>query len=535
MTKHISRRHMLGSGIAVSAAFVAACGGNDDDTSSRQTEGTTVAGSAAGTAGAARQALPAELVVANELEPADLGPYHGGYPAQLVTRQVYEALVQVRMTLDATGAAKLTPVAYLAESWQRVEPLRWRFKLRPGVTFHNGEPWNASAAKFSFDTMADAKVAASVKKPARLIQDFSGCEIVDDMTIDMVTKVPNNEALQRIGSGFTAIPPQLTQDKGVEHLFENPTGTGPFAFKSWQRGGDLKLEKYGSYWNARAVTLPASIKYLIRRETAVRAQMVKAGEAHVAYNIGAEQAAGLKTTAIGGGFQSNSLRVNNTLPITGDVRVRQAMNHALDRQAIAKSIFRGSAQPIGFFGFQPVKVDPFAYKPEEARKLIDAAGARGATLDLVYGEGRIPEEDQLAEVFKASLEAVGLKIQIKKVEPRVYDETGGRPFPEQPPLYMETTSSGNFGEIISGLRDKYGCKGTGTFCKPELDAEYELLPTLDEGARVAKLQSIAERLQFQETPRVWVVVVQQVHGFADFITPDLPLNVPFFLQDLRTA
>ncbi|MGH2587445.1 MAG: ABC transporter substrate-binding protein, partial [Dehalococcoidia bacterium] len=218
---------------------------------------------------------------------------------------------------------------------------------------------------------------------------------------------------------------------------------------------------------------------------------------------------------------------------TNDVRVRKALNYAIDRAAIVKSIFRGAAVPSAFFGFQPVKLEPYRYQPDEAKKLIDAAGARGTQLELVYGEGRIPEEDQLAEVYKAAFEAAGLRVNLKKVEPKQYNDIGTRPFPEQPPLYMETTSSGNYGEIAGGLADKYGCKGTGTFCKPEFDAEYAQLATLSGEARNAKLQSIAERLHNDEVPRVWVAAVQQVHGFADFVTVNLPANAYILFEDLK--
>jgi ABC-type transport system substrate-binding protein len=185
-----------------------------------------------------------------------------------------------------------------------------------------------------------------------------------------------------------------------------------------------------------------------------------------------EQAQALEHYVVGGGFQSSGIRLNNAIAPTNDIRVRQAINHAIDRESIAQTIFRGAAKPIAFFGFQPVNLEPFPYNPTRATELIQDAGIQGEELELVYGEGRIPEETQLAEIYKASFEAIGLKIKLTRLEPAQYNELGGKPFPEQPPLYMETTSSGNFGEIAGGLRDKYGCEGTGTFCKPEYDQEF---------------------------------------------------------------
>lgn len=522
-----SRRNVLryaasGGALASLAQLLSACGG--------ASPGSTPAPSSAGR-GTVR-ALPSEMVIANELEPADLGPYPAGYPTWLVTAQIYETLAQPRLIIGASGAVEVSFAPRLATAWQRIEPARWRFTLRPGVTFHNGEPFDAAAAKFSFDVLGDVQKAASLKKTAYAASIVARADVVDAQTIDVVTRAPNAETLSVLHIGFSALPPKLVQDKGIEALLENPVGTGPYAFTSWTRGQNIRLEKFAKHWRTDGANMPA-LRYVVRREAAVRAQMVKAGEAHFAYNIGSEQAQGIKNSIAAGGFQSSSIRLNNAHPITGDVRVRKAINLAIDRPTIVRSIFRGAAVPLAFFGYQPVKLDPFPFRPDEARRLIDAAGVRGQALDFVYGEGRIPEEDQLAEVYRAELEAVGLKVNLKKVEPKQYNDIGGRPFPEQPPLYMETTSSGNYGEITSGLQDKYGCTGSGTFCKPEFDAEFKELMTLDGEVRIAKLQSIAERLHNDETPRAWVVAVQQVQGFADNVRSTLPANAYILFDDLK--
>jgi peptide/nickel transport system substrate-binding protein len=529
----VTRRRMLATGgAAVGVAFLAACGGGDDGSlPAGQSPAASDTAAARGAATAA--SFPSEFVVANEAEPSDLGPYIGGYSTWLVTAQVYETLAEPRLTINQQGFVDVGFTPHLAEGWERPEPLRWRMKLRPGVTFHNGEPWNAAAAKSSFDALADAKQASALSKTSYLARTMDGCEVIDDMTVDFITKQPDEETLRAtLRIGFVGLPPKLLQEKGLQSLFENPVGTGPYAFKGWTRGQEIRLEKFAGHWNRNGPNMPA-VRYIVRKEAAVRAQTVKSGEAHFAYNIGAEQAQGIKNTVVGGGFQSSGIRLNNTHPVTGDLRVRQALNMAIDRNAIVKSIFRGAATPLAFFGFQPVKLEPFPYRPEEAKKLIDAAGVRGTQLELVYGEGRIPEEDQLAEIYKAAFDAIGLRVQLKKLEPRQYNELGGKPFAEQPPLYMETTSSGNFGEIAAGLRDKYGCKGTGTFCKPEYDAEFDALAALSGEERNRKLQSIAERLHTEETPRVWVAAVQQVHGFADFVKPNLPANAYILFQDIR--
>lgn len=532
-SQHLSRRHLLGAGAALAAtAALGACGDDDDDDAS-PAAGTTNA-PAGSPASAAK--IPGEFVVANEAEPDDLLPYFGGFSQALVMRMVYETLFEVRMSAGSGGAAEIKHVPALAERWEQLNPTTFRFFLRQGVTFHDGEAWNAAAAKASFDVMADPELAKQLKKSPFLPRGVKSVAIVDPMTVEVTTPAPVNlfELGIWIRLGFSAISPKALRDRGLAAMLESPAGTGPFRFKSWTRGQDLKLERFEPHWQKPGTNLKA-LRFVTRKEASVRALTVRTGETHFAFNIGAEQASTLKKSVVAGGFQSSSLRLNNAIAPTNDVRVRRALNLAVDREAIAKSIFKGTATPIGFFAFQPVKVDPFPYRPEEARKLLDEAGVRGQTLELVYGEGRIPEEDQLAELYRALFEQAGLKIKLTKLEPRQYNELGGKPFQEQPPLYMETTSSGNYGEIAGGLNDKYGCKGTGTFCKPEFDAEFAKLAALAGDERTRLLQSVAERLQRDETPRLWTVGVRQVHGIAENVKADLPLNAYVQLTDLSFA
>lgn len=472
----------------------------------------------------------ATLRVANEAEPAALDPWMRGYNQTLVTRQIYEPLADVRMTLEGDDVV-IEYVPVLAESWEQVDELTTRFTIRQGVTFHNGEALDAHAIKASYDALNSTEAAAAASSFA-ILSATAGAEVVDDFTIDIASPYPNGELIGQVLSlGLIAMPPALLAEQGLETFAENPVGTGPYQFSSWERGQQIILTGFADYWNAANVTIVPEVVIVTRPEAAVRAQTITSGEVDFAYNIGAEQGSALATSVTGGGFQSSSIRLNNQIAPTIDFNVRLAINHAIDRQAIADSIFLGSAQPAAFFGFQPVSLEPFAYDPDLARQLIQEAGLEGTEVELVYGEGRIPEEDQLAEIYKAYLDDIGLVVKLTKLEPAQYDERGGQPFEQQPPLYMETTSSGNYGEIAGGLNDKYGSEGSGTFADPDFDARFQALASMQGEERTTELQSIAEDLHAL-APRAWVVVVQQVHGISDALTPNLALNVFIRFTDL---
>lgn len=473
----------------------------------------------------------ATLRVANEAEPALLDPWMRGYGQALITRQIYEPLVDVRMTLAEGGDVVIEELPLLAEAWERTDDLTWRFTIRQGVQFHNGEALDANAIKASYDALNNSDTAAA-SGAFNILAATTGCVVIDDYTVEISSPVPNVELIgQYLRLGLVALPPGMLADEGLEAFAENPVGTGPYQFSSWSKGQEIVLTAFDGYWNIANVTLIDEARIVTRPEAAVRAQSVTSGETDFAYNVGAEQASALGASVTGGGFQTTSLRLNNQIAPTNDQNVRLAINHAIDRQGICDAIFLGQARPTAFFGFQPVTLEPYAYDPELARSLIQAAGVEGQELELVYGEGRIPEEDQLAELYKVYLEEIGLAVRLTKVEPVQYNELGGSPFADQPPLYMETTSSGNYGEIAGGLQDKYGSEGTGTFADAAFDERFAALQALDGEARLTELQAIAEDLH-AIAPRAWVAVLEQVHGVSANITPNLPLNVFIYFTDL---
>jgi len=478
------------------------------------------------------QNLPEEFVVANELEPPDLMPGFAGFGPLLVTRQIYQTLVEPRITIDETGRGVVEEVLSLAERYEQLDPLRYRFFLRPGVVFHNGEPFDATAVKASFDVQTDEELLAQLNRSNTLGRSVAACEIVDPMTVDFVAVKPDNEIpLSRL-RGMVLLPPKLLADAGFLSLAEQPVGTGPYRFESWTRGQDIRMRLFEEYWNPDGPNMPA-VRFIVRPEASVRAQTVAAGEAHFAYNIGFEQAQALDKYVVGGGFQSTGIRLNNTKAPTNNPLLRKALNLAVDRQGIIDGIFYGQATPLAFFGFQPVELEPYPYDPEQARALVEEAGLVGAELEFVYGENRIPEEPQLVEVYTALFGDIGLTVTPRRVEARQYNDVSGAEWEQQPQLLMETTSHGNSGDIAAGLRDKYGCQGSGTFCDPAFDREFDELAALTGAEKEAKLQSIAERLHRDVCSRVWVAGVQQVHGVAPNIEADLPANAYLFFDDVR--
>jgi|GEM_PF-2204714 len=545
----VSRRRLLsGAGITgLGLAGAALIGCSEDEASFTATPTASASGASGASATTAAVTststpvagtqLPDEFVFANDAEPGDLGPWFGGFSAGLVTKNIYEPLVEPFLTLNADGTPHWEIRGVLAESFEAVTPFVYRMKLRQGVKFHNGEDFNAEAAVASFNFLTNDDVMGPLQKTNFAKALFKRFEAIDDSTLEIEFVAPGIEGLTLYGQfGFVGLPPSMTSGTDASSLLENPVGTGPLSFFSWSRGSEIILEPFEGYWDS-SVNIPFTrVKYITRPEPSVRALTIETGEAHFAFNVGGEAGTRLEHWFAGAGFQTTMVRLNNTKAPFDDIRVRRAANYAIDREAILDQIFLGTARPTTFFAFQPSDAEPFPYDPEMAASLLAEAGADGAEVELTYGEFRIPEEEELAQIYKGYLDAVGFNVTLNRLERAAYNEASGADFENQPQMVIESTSSGNYFDIEGSLRDKFGCEGSGTFCEPDVEALWSGLGALSFAERGAQVAEIARILQEEHAPRMWIAAVQQVHGLAPFLDPSgMPTNLFVRMRDMKFA
>lgn len=523
------------AGFGLAGAALVGCGDDEDAPPDERTaaDGGASSDGRTSTLGAPASSLPEEFILANESEPADLLPWFANFGTALVTRQVYQTMWEPRLTLVG-GRPHWEMVPVLAEAFEQTGPTTWRLQLRPGVTFHNGEPWNADAAVASFELLSNPDHIAELKR-SNILGGITAFTKVDDMTVDVETRAPGADAIATaMRLGYSGLPAQAIAGDGWRSLAEQPIGTGPVRITAFHRGRDVQGEAFEGYWGTQ-FPVPR-VKWITRPEPSVRALTVKTGEAHFAFNIGSEPAQQLDHWVASAGFQTNMLRLNNTRAPFDDLRVRQAVNYAIDRNEIVRTVFNNAAEPTGFFAYAPSHAEPFPFDPARARALLEEAGALDAAVELVYGELRLPEEPALAEIFKGYLDAAGFRTTIRRVEKVAYNELSGAEFEQQPQMLLESTSSGNYGEILGALDDKFGCEGSGTYCNEELEARWNAVRTRPTAERDQEVAEIARILQTEETPRAFIAAVKQVHGLAPFLDPGaLPVNLYPLLDDFRFA
>jgi peptide/nickel transport system substrate-binding protein len=310
----------------------------------------------------------------------------------------------------------------LAESWSESEDgLTYEFKLRQGVTFHNGDPLTAEDVKFSFDRYRGQSASLFREK-------VKAVEIVDPLRVRFHLKEPWPDFMtfysSMSASAGWVVPKKYLERVGDDGFKKHPIGAGPYKFASQKEGIELVLEAYEGYWRK----VP-HVKTLVMRsipEDSTRLAMLKTGEADIGYAMMGPMAEEVKrdpklTLAYSEGqgifFIYFNEQANPKSP-WHDLRVRQALNFAIDRQALSDQQTLGASPltanivPRAFEFALPIEAYP--YNPEKAKLLLKEAGYPNG-----FDAGEItsgPPYHSLAEGVANYLQAVGIRIKVRPME-----------------------------------------------------------------------------------------------------------------------
>ncbi len=315
----------------------------------------------------------------------------------------------------------------LATSWEVLEDgKKIRFKLRQNVKFHNGEPFNAEAVKFTFDRLLGEE---GKKGPQQ--SNYSSIDkvvIVDANTVDFMMKQPDPVMLTKLaGYGAMIVPPKYIQEKGDAHFNANPVGTGPFKLAEYRPKISLTLDKNTEYWGGAPKVDQVVFRFIA--EPSTQAAELQSGRIDIASALPLGMLDTLKkannidvvTTP---GPSAVVLRYNEKSGITTNKDVRRALTMAVDRDAIIKQILKGYAKPIASFqgelsfGHDPA-LKPLPFDTAGARKLLQQAGVKpGASVQLDF-RGTDPTFREVAQAVAGYLQAAGVRVNLKPYETAV--------------------------------------------------------------------------------------------------------------------
>lgn len=362
----------------------------------------------AGTAMAART----DITIGMQLEPPNLDPTGGAAAAidEVVYANIFEGLTR----FGPDGSVK----AALAQSWAiENDGARYVFSLQPGVKFHDGADFTAEDVKFSLDR---AMAEGSTNAQKGLFANIDSVDIVDDTTVAINLKQADGSLLFNLAWGDAIMLDAASAGTAAT----NPVGTGPFVFDRWVQGDRIDLVKNQAYWGEPAKLDKASFKFISEPTAAYSAILAGDLDAFPNYpapeNLAQLDADPRYSVVLGSTEGETILSTNNAVPPFDDIRVREALAHAINRDEIIDGAMYGYGTPIGthFAPHNPAYLDltsKSAYDPDKAKALLKEAGYEsGLTVSLKLPPPAYARRG--GEIIAAQLRDVGITAQIENLE-----------------------------------------------------------------------------------------------------------------------
>ncbi|MCA1775049.1 MAG: ABC transporter substrate-binding protein [Loktanella sp.] len=352
------------------------------------------------------------ITVAIQLEPPNLDPTGGA--AQAIDSVLYSNVFEGLTRFMADGSV----VPGLAESWEISDDGReYTFTLREGATFHDGTVFDAEDVKFTLDR---ARADDSTNAQKVLFDGITQVEVIDPLTVKVTLDGPNGSFLFNLAWGDAV----MVAPESIEDIASNPVGTGPFKFDNWVQGDRIEMSRYEDYWGEAPALTQATFRFISDPTAAFASVMAEDVDAFVGFpapeNL-PQFAADPRFQVLEGSTEGETiLAMNNGQEPFDNVVVRQAVAHAIDRQAIIDGAMFGIGTPIGthFAPHNPDYVDLLdlsPHDPEKARDLLAEAGyADGFTTTL-----KLPPPSYArrgGEIIASQLRAVGIETEITNVE-----------------------------------------------------------------------------------------------------------------------
>ena len=379
-----------------------------------------------------------ELVIAMAYEPTKIDPH------RTASEVAMEADLQICETLVAR-AADGSPLPYLADSWEVSDDgLAFTFHLHEGIKFQDGTPFNAEAVKYNFDRIKDP--ATMSEEGITYLGPYLKTEVVDEYTAALYFETPHAMLLNNLANAVLCmVSPTAATQWGVEEFQDHLIGTGPFLFKEWKRAEYIRLEKNPDYWGGPAffdhqgTAYLDSIVFKFVSESTVRTGILQTGEVQIAAELATTDLPMLKDDpniqleVLQNPGTGIILMFNMSKAPTDDLKVRQALNYAIDQKAISELLYQGimaasygplaSTTPCYWSGVEQM----YPYDPEKAKALLEEAGwvdsdgdgirdKDGVPLLLEFPtHGKFPVYRDPAPIVQAQLKEVGIEVNVQNL------------------------------------------------------------------------------------------------------------------------
>ncbi|MCF3942321.1 glutathione ABC transporter substrate-binding protein [Oceanobacillus alkalisoli] len=444
-------------------------------------------------------------------------------PSSNVGENIYETLTR----LDENQ--ELQPG--LAESWEAVDETTWEFKLQEGVTFHDGAEFNAEAVKANFDRLVDEDIASP---RAFLFEAVESVEVVDDYTLRINLEYPYAPLLSNLAHSGTAImSPDVIEEDYAQledggdvdaYINQNPAGTGPFKFDSWTPGESVVLTRNDDYWGETAKLDSATFKVVT--EQSARIAELETGVSHVVDAIGPNNISRVEGADGVSVLQEPSVSLsyigfNVQKEPFDDVRVRQAISMAINKQEIIDGVYNG----IGIEAVGPLAPPVFGYDENVSGISHDLEGAKELLAEAGYEDGfsttiwtnDSEERVDTAIAVQAQLKEIGIDVKIEELEWGAYLERTANGEHDMFILgWSVVTSDADYGMYPLFHSSNVGEPGNRSFLEDE-----ELDGVLDDARRATEpedrqaLYSEAQEMLVELAPMLYIHHQDYLFGVSD--------------------
>jgi ABC-type transport system substrate-binding protein len=476
------------------------------------------------------------VVYAAGADPDNLDPANAeSNPSEAVNRMMYENI--------AKFDEKLKIVPGLATKWQQSKDgMAWTFYLRKGVKFHDGTPFNAEAAKVFFERMIGPE------KPSRaglFVPFVSTVDILDEYTVKVNMKTPYAFFLNNLAhSASGIISPTALKTYGKD-ISRRAVGTGPFKFVEWVHGDHLTMVRNDEYWGGK----PRLDKIIVKtvKEDSARVMMLQSGDANLIVRIPSEDIPRLEKDANLRLDSTETLRVlflgiNCYKKPYNDVRVRQALAYAIDKESIVKNIYQGKALVASNMitplttGYIPIK--GYSYDPERAKKLLAEAGfPDGLKAKLWSPQGRYPKDFEMAQAVQQQLKKAGIDCSLDTMEWAAYLAATRKP-PEQADVeifvlgWAPSSAEARWTLYALFTAEQWVPKGNNRFfySNTEFDEAVDKFTRAATRAEMDKYLKIAQELLMKEAPAIPILVTKETIGYNKKLKGVInsPLELTYF-------
>jgi len=365
-------------------------------------------------------AAQSTLTIAQSVDPPTLNPFDTTAPYISVFAQICEPLMFWDSNEDGSAYIRM----HLADAFEWTDATTLRFHLRQGISFTNGEPFDAVAAKFSLERLFSAFNYSQWLEG--LLEEV---RVIDDYTVEVSLTKPAGFLPSVLAMGSFQVAPGDFLARGEDAFNQSPVCTGPWVLSERARDDHITLTANNEYW--RGTPIYDSIVYRIIPDDNARMAALEAGEIDIAVNIPLAAASRIERNSDLELISIPSLRQfatffdtdnPNAAPLH-DVRVRLALNLAVDRVAICEKLFSGRCTPMqGQFltnkhsGFNP-ELETYPFDPERAKALLAEAGyPDGFAIEYTYTVGRYPQDRQAGEAIASYLRGVGIQVTERTVD-----------------------------------------------------------------------------------------------------------------------